>query len=315
MALLAILFFRFGKATWHAITAINVTGFCLYLIAQLLLTSVLAYCWLLLLPKRNGPTQFCLLIWGRALRDAAGEFLPFSYAGGLVIGARAIALFGIPAADAAASTIVDVMVEAVAEILFIALGLLFLAYTEPETRLWLGACAVLAAALATIAGFVALHRSHGAVTFISRILNRLLGPALRRLSLAKGALNEIRARRVQIARAAILHFICAVAGGVVTWFGFHILAAPISLFGAISFEAVIHALLALGFFMPARIGVQEAAYLLLGAVYGVPPELAISLSLFRRARNFAISIPILLSWQFLEARRLAILPRKSRAKP
>jgi hypothetical protein len=69
-----------------------------------------------------------------------------------------------------------------------------------------------------------------------------------------------------------------------------------------------HGLLALGVFVPARIGVQEAGYILLGTIYGVPPDVAISFSLLRRARNFAISFPVLLSWQFLEMRRIAALP-------
>ena len=314
MMILAVLLLRFGTATWRAITAVDFMEFCTYLIAQLLLTAGLAYCWLLLLPRRGGHTRFWLLVWGRTLRDGAGEFLPFSYAGGLAIGARAITLLGVQAADAVASTLVDVTVEAAAEILFMALGLLLLAYDEPESRFWLGVFGALVTASAVMIGFTALNRGHVATMFISRMLNRVAAPAMRRLGLRQGALDEIYTERRQIARAAGMHFICAAAGGVVTWFGFHILGAPISLSGAISFEALIHALLALGFFVPARIGVQEAAYLLLGTIYGVPPDMAISLSLLRRARNFAISLPVLLSWQFVEAHRLTILTAKSRPR-
>jgi hypothetical protein len=42
----------------------------------------------------------------------------------------------------------------------------------------------------------------------------------------------------------------------------------------------------------------------LGAIFGVPPELSLGVSLIRRARDIAVGVPILLLWQFLEVRRL-----------
>jgi hypothetical protein len=42
----------------------------------------------------------------------------------------------------------------------------------------------------------------------------------------------------------------------------------------------------------------------LAAVFGVPPEAALSVSLLRRARDMALGIPILLAWQATELRGL-----------
>ena len=42
----------------------------------------------------------------------------------------------------------------------------------------------------------------------------------------------------------------------------------------------------------------------LGAIFGVPPELSLGVSLVRRARDLVVGVPILLIWQFFEARRL-----------
>ncbi len=314
ISVLAFILLRFGRASWHAIAAVNIGMFCAYLIAQLVLTVGLASCWYLVLPRHGGRAPFWLLVWARMLRDAAGEFLPFSYAGGLVAGARAVALCGVQTVDAAASTIADIVLETFAEVLFLVLGLLLLACIEPNTRLWSAGCAGIVMVLAAMIGLAALYRGPAAVSFMRRTLSRALAPATRRIGLMQDAFGEIRARPGQIARAACMHFICAIAGGVVTWLGFHILGAALSLSAAISLEALMHALLAFGVAVPARIGVQEAAYLLLGTIYGVPADLAISFSLLRRARNFVISIPVLLSWQFFEARRLAAAPRRAGAR-
>lgn len=44
--------------------------------------------------------------------------------------------------------------------------------------------------------------------------------------------------------------------------------------------------------------------MLLGGVFGIPHEIAISLSLLRRARDFVVAVPVLLAWQILETRNL-----------
>jgi hypothetical protein len=60
----------------------------------------------------------------------------------------------------------------------------------------------------------------------------------------------------------------------------------------------------LAFFVPGAVGVQEASYALLGALFGVTPAAAIGFSLARRARDFLIGIPVLLAWNIQEGRRV-----------
>ena len=79
---------------------------------------------------------------------------------------------------------------------------------------------------------------------------------------------------------------------------------PLSFTTAIAIEAMLHAIMAMAFFVPGRVGIQEAAYTLLGTIFGIPPEIALSLSLLRRARDFVIAVPVLLVWQGIEVRRL-----------
>ena len=39
----------------------------------------------------------------------------------------------------------------------------------------------------------------------------------------------------------------------------------------------------------------------------VPPDIALGMSLLRRAKDLAIGVPVLLVWQFLEVRRLRVV--------
>ena len=64
-----------------------------------------------------------------------------------------------------------------------------------------------------------------------------------------------------------------------------------------------------GFAVPAALGVQEAGFIIAAAPFGVPPELAIALSMVKRLRELAFGIPGLVAWQWSEGRHLAALPR------
>jgi hypothetical protein len=83
-----------------------------------------------------------------------------------------------------------------------------------------------------------------------------------------------------------------------------LLGVPIDLESALAIEALLSALAALAFLVPVNAGVQEAGYAGLGAIFGVPPEISLSVSLIRRARDLAIGVPLLLIWQFAEFRHM-----------
>jgi hypothetical protein len=73
---------------------------------------------------------------------------------------------------------------------------------------------------------------------------------------------------------------------------------------ALAIEALLSAAAAVAFLVPVNAGVQEAGYAGLGAIFNIPPELSLGVSLVRRARDIAVGVPILLLWQFIEMRRL-----------
>src|SRR5258708_9906962 len=131
LALYLVAFVGIG-AVFSAAVAVGGSGFailCLYTVALFL---VLGMAWHVLLPdsRRQG---FWVFVGARMVRDAATEVLPFSQLGGIVFGARAAILKGVAPAVAFASTVVDVPTELLAQLVFVALGLVILILLGPRT--------------------------------------------------------------------------------------------------------------------------------------------------------------------------------------
>src|ERR1700756_3232959 len=89
-------------------------GFALFFLGALALFVLLGAAWLVLLPAASAP-RLRVLISARLVRDAGAEVLPLSQLGGIALGVRAAILLGLPAALAAASMIVDVTAEMLAQ--------------------------------------------------------------------------------------------------------------------------------------------------------------------------------------------------------
>jgi len=289
----------------HALAQVRLAGFAEYLLAQAAIVAGLAAAWRVVLRNRNGG-KFWLLYWGRLVRDAAGEFLPFSHVGGFVLGGRAIALGGVTFADAAASTLADITVEFLSELIFIAIGLMVLSALAPNDHLVLPIAIGLGMAIIGGAGFVFAQKGGNRIfrALAMRIAGRSEDAVAVRADRLQAALDAIYAEPHRLLGAGALHLACWIGTGAAGYIAFHALGAPISLPQAIAIEAMLHAILAVGFFIPGRIGVQEAAYTLLGSAFGVPADIALSVSLLRRARGLVIAVPVLLVWQGIEARRL-----------
>jgi uncharacterized membrane protein YbhN (UPF0104 family) len=111
-----------------------------------------------------------------------------------------------------------------------------------------------------------------------------------------------RTRRLGL--AAVIHCGGWIAGGIAVWIGYRLLGAHVDMVSAMALEGLLSGALAIGFLVPAGIGVQEASYVALGRLFGIPAQVSLSLSLLRRARDIAIGASGLASWQLAEAWRL-----------
>ncbi|HTQ72373.1 MAG TPA: lysylphosphatidylglycerol synthase domain-containing protein [Acidocella sp.] len=302
-----IIYFGAGDVL-RALTSVNAWGLAEYVAAQLVLLLGLGLCWRMLLRSRQ-KGSYWLCVWGRAVRDATGEFLPFSQVGGYVLGARVMTLGGVATADSVASTLGDVTTEFLAQLVFVGTGLVILSRKVPGSDLLMPVTIGLAVAVALGVGLIVAQRGSGTRMFRALAL-RIAGTtgqgAADNFERLQTALDGMYTQHHRLAWASFFHLLCWGGTGTASYIGFHALGVPLSWLDAVCIEAMLHAIMALAFFIPGRVGVQEAAYTLLGGLFGIPPDIAISLSLLRRARDFVIAVPVLIVWQGLEARQLKL---------
>ncbi len=276
-------------------------GFALLSLWQAGLFVLLGLAWAMVLPGMRPE----VLVWGRMVRDAATTCLPFSPVGGYVLGARAIMVRGVAWPSAAAGTVVDVTAELIGQFVFSMFGLLALLLLRPGSPL----LAPVAVTLAVVGLLIALMwRVRAAIGRGLRSLGRrLLGEWFR----GQGGLDRVQAelsrlygspRRLLL--AAALHLLGWFATGVGTWISLRLLGWDAGMLPILALEALLDALVAAAFIVPGSAGVQEAGYVGLGAAFGVPPDMALGVSLLRRARDLALGVPILLVFQWIELRRI-----------
>src|SRR5262249_37688224 len=101
------------------------------------------------------------------------------------------------------------------------------------------------------------------------------------------------------------HLVSWLLGGVEGVFARHFLGGGVDLRQGRIIEALGQASRASGFAVPGALGVQEAGYILVCGLVGVPPQAAIELSLVKRIREVVLGVPGLIAWQIIEGRRFA----------
>jgi hypothetical protein len=194
-------------AVFSAVAAVGWGGFALLCLYVLALFIVLGSAWCVLLPE-SSLANLRGFIWARMVREAAADVLPFSQLGGIVLGARAAILHGISEPLVYASIIVDVTTEMLAQIAYVAMGVLILDLHAPPssfaqsliTALLIGVvCAVAVAGV-----FLALQRRGHRV--VEKFMARLLPRALRRTMAVNAALSSIYRSRARVGASMVASF-------------------------------------------------------------------------------------------------------------
>jgi len=303
LAAIAALIIHFGAdAVIGSLLMIGWRGFAAVCLIQLALVAIMGIAWWALVPGVS-PWVF---IWGRLTRDAGSEVLPLSQMGGLVLGARAVTVAGVPGPVAAASTIVDLTLEFFAKLAYTALGLFLLLRLRPASAAAVPIATGLAAAALAAVAFVVFQR-HGFDLFdrFARALGR--GWADRTAAGAASVhteLGHIHRCRSGLWTGFLLHLACWVAGALEVWIALSLAGRPLDFAVVLVIESLLYAIRTVAFAIPNAVGVQEGAYILLGGAFGLTPEMGLALSLLKRARDLAIGLPALGIWQALEGGRL-----------
>jgi len=297
-------YYNFGTVL-EAMKPIGVGGFLAVIATQLVLFVPLGIAWWLVAP-REPSSRAPVFVWARLLREASSDVLPFSQLGAIVVAARAMVLGGVDASVAIGSITVDITIEMIGQLIYtlVGIGLLahqlgFSAFRHSLAAAALGGVVV---AILVVGSIILLQRR--GLNLIVKLVDRLAPVAGRQADAVVDAIQAAHASPGRMMLGLTLHLICWFGAAAGSWLILSFIGHPLPYLSVVAIESLLFAIRNAAFAAPSGLGVQEGAYVLLGPLFGLPPETALALSLLKRARDIAIGIPMLLSWQLLENRRV-----------
>jgi putative membrane protein len=295
-----------ARQVFDAMTSIGWIGMFFFTLWSLGVLALLGLAWYAVAPGQP-LRRLPFFIWARTTREAATDVLPFSQLGGLVVGGRTLSARDVPKPIVYASMIADMTTEMAAQLLFTLGGVAILLLVLVDAPVRAGIVPL------AIGGLVGMTGLMAAFAFAQRPLLRLAGTLGARLlpgsvaamAAVREQLDAIYRQPGRLITAFAFNLAAWVASAAGAWIALHFIGAHAPLWAVITIEALIFTLRSVAFAVPGAIGVQEAAYLLIGPLFGLPPTTALALSLLKRARDLLIGVPAILLWQFGEYRGLA----------
>lgn len=264
-----------------------------------------AQAWRLLLERR---ASLAFLTWSAMVREAVSRMLPSAGIGGELVGIRLGAWRVDDFSLVTASVVVEVLTTIAVQYAFSALGIVLIFAQAQHHGSLMPIIAGLVLSLPIPFVCVVLLRRGGLFDRLDRFAKRLCGSDHRWLAGMDGAaldrrIDAVLARPGTLAAAFAWQLAGYVMGALETYWALALLGHPVSPGAALAIEALTQAVRHAAFIVPAGLGVQETAVLVLAQMVGVDPTTAMSLALTRRMREVVFSGLALASWQLAESWR------------
>lgn len=288
----------FLSAGWQGMLAISAVYF--------VSLALCAVAWQVLLISQRANTSL-IFLWVRWLRDSTANLLAIVPAVGEVVAVRELTLHGVPLGTAVATTVVDLTMELASQLVFTLLGVVILILQHPSDAIGWQLGLGVAICAAGIGGFfVAQHK--GLFGFLETIPDRLgwtstWGSTSEHVGIHAG-IKEIYRHGGRVAANFFLHLAGWLTAAGETWVALWFMGYSVSFAEALVIESIVFALRTAAFVVPWAAGVQEGGFIVAGALFGLSPQVALGLSLLRRAREIVTSVPSLIIWQLIEPWRL-----------
>ena len=265
-----------------------------------------ARAWQRLLPAAQRP-NVSAMTWVVWIRESVNGLLPVARVGGEIIAYRMLRRHVVGRGDAAASLLADMALSVLSQAVFalLGLGLLF-----AVTHTAIATAPLLAGVISMIplgVGFVLVQRA-GALSAVTRTLDRLLagrlGFALPRSLRLDHAIRAVYERHRDVVACFAWQLAAWLLGAGEIWLALHFLGQQRSILDAIVIEALIQAISSAAFVVPGALGVQEGAFIVIGAALGLDATTALALATARRLRDAIVFFPGLIAWQWAATRNV-----------
>ena len=244
----------------------------------------------------------------RWIGESVSNLVPTSAVGGEIVRTRVAALNGAPLGIAAATVLGDVTLGICVQTVFTLTGIGLLILATGKTNILGPALAGVPLAMLAVGGFYSVQRI-GIFKILSGLVGRFAKDPSWQSVLAKGsgideAIREVYSRKKAVAACCVFTMGSWLCSSVEVWIALQAVGVHAGFDKAIILESICQGVRAAMFFIPGGLGVQEGGYMVVGGLLGIPADMALAISLIRRARELAVGVPGLLAWQFSEGHRL-----------
>ncbi len=238
--------------------------------------------------------------WARWVREAVDNVLPILPVSGVLAGTRV--LFARGEHRAGASAVVDLTSELLGQVGFGLVGLALLVWLRPDDPrvMW----AALGMVIITLAfgGFLAAQLG-GLFKLLGRVIDRVWqgrkagGKKGRHAELFHDHIQSFYRLRASFIGSVAVHFVGWVASALEVWLALLLMGSALAVSQVMVIESLIFALRSVSFFVPWSAGIQESGYVVVGAIFGLTPDVALAISLLKRGRDLILGVPVILAWQ------------------
>ena len=303
-------------------------------VIQLLLTSGWSLLWLPLiwLPSFIPATQgwrvlfhpleapnfvpSLLAMWmGRAVNN----LLPVATIGGEIAKARLITLWGVNGFDAAASVMVDKVVQAISVALWGLVGVCSLLYISENDVLAFYALFGFAILAGCAIGFLYVQKA-GLLSLLSRVGGKLIKTeAWEGISFNAREIDSviltIYANKRAMTWAIIYRTLALALQTTEVWLACYLLGHPIGILESIMLKSLSSTLSDVVFVIPNAYGIQEGAFILVGALVGLDANTSLAVSLAIRIRDLIFDPAGLIMLHRIESRQFIDAKKDKQSHP
>ena len=110
------------------------------------------------------------------------------------------------------------------------------------------------------------------------------------------SLYYLTKRKVAVSKALFFRLVGWLAGAFEIYVFLLIMDIPVSIIDVILIESFTGIIRAIAFFVPAGIGIQELAFVVIGNYVGLDSSVSFSVAIGRRVREFLVGIPAIVTW-------------------
>jgi putative membrane protein len=245
---------------------------------------------------REGALRDAVLV--RWIGESANSLMPAGAIGGPLLMIRQLIQRGTSTAQAAAAITVSTTLQSFAQVVFALLGVALMAMRlagVSAAASWFVVLIACACLIVPMVAFYVLQR-RGLFAGVMRLGQRFAGTRdwshlVKHAEDIDAALKDTYARRGPLWQSFLLSLAGWVVGMGEVWLVLRLLGSAVSWSDALMLESLGQAIRGAAFAIPGALGVQEGGYLLLAPLAGLRPDVALALSLAKRARELLLGIP------------------------